>query len=83
MTLRFAASGYSEALGRTNQLHRFIAAWARQQGCDEVEIRPGQVVRLDVIEHTGAITMLPLDDAHRLLDKCELDLVAPNPDEPS
>ena len=33
---------------------------------DEVEIRPGQVARLDVIEHTGAITMLPLDDAHNV-----------------
>ncbi len=29
---------------------------------DEVEIRPGQVVRLDIIEHTGAITLLPLDE---------------------
>jgi ADP-ribose pyrophosphatase len=33
---------------------------------DEVEIRPGQVARLDVIEHTGAITLLPLDDAQNL-----------------
>jgi ADP-ribose pyrophosphatase len=29
---------------------------------DEVEIRTGQVVRLDVIEHADAITLLPLDD---------------------
>jgi ADP-ribose pyrophosphatase len=29
---------------------------------DEVEIRPGQVARLDIIEHAGAITLLPLDD---------------------
>jgi ADP-ribose pyrophosphatase len=28
---------------------------------DEVELRPGQVARLDVIEHTGAVTLLPLD----------------------
>ena len=28
----------------------------------EVEIRPGQVVRLDIIEHTHAVTLLPLDD---------------------
>src|SRR5437870_938924 len=28
---------------------------------DEVELRPGFVVPLDVIEHTGAITLLPLD----------------------
>jgi ADP-ribose pyrophosphatase len=30
---------------------------------DEVELRPGRVARLDVIEHTGAITLLPLDEA--------------------
>jgi ADP-ribose pyrophosphatase len=33
---------------------------------DEVELRPGQVVQLDVIEHTGAITLLPLDEANNI-----------------
>lgn len=28
---------------------------------DEVELRPGLTVPLDIIEHTGAVTMLPLD----------------------
>jgi ADP-ribose pyrophosphatase len=28
---------------------------------DEVEISPGRAARLDIIEHTGAVTMLPLD----------------------
>jgi ADP-ribose pyrophosphatase len=28
---------------------------------EEVEIRPGQIARLDVIQHAGAVTMLPLD----------------------
>jgi ADP-ribose pyrophosphatase len=29
---------------------------------DEVEIKPGIVTRLDVVEHTGAVTIVPLDD---------------------
>ena len=33
---------------------------------DEVELRPGQVVRLDVIEHTGSVTLVPLDDEDNL-----------------
>ena len=33
---------------------------------DEVELRPGLVTRLDVIEHTGAITLLPLDGEHNV-----------------
>ena len=28
---------------------------------DEVEFRPGLSTRLDIVEHTGAVTMLPLD----------------------
>ncbi|MGH2523197.1 MAG: NUDIX hydrolase [Anaerolineales bacterium] len=28
---------------------------------DEVEFRPGQTTRLDIVEHTGAVTILPLD----------------------
>ena len=28
---------------------------------DEVELRPGLITRLDIVEHTGAVTMLPLD----------------------
>ncbi len=28
---------------------------------DEIEIGPGRSARLDIIEHTGAVTMLPLD----------------------
>src|SRR5436305_13440336 len=49
-------------------LPKVISTETRYQGrafkvrVDEVEIRPGQVVRLDVVEHTGAITLLPLDD---------------------
>ena len=49
-------------------LPKVIKSETRYQGrafsvrVDEVELRPGQVVRLDVIEHTGAITLLPLDD---------------------
>jgi ADP-ribose pyrophosphatase len=30
---------------------------------DEVEFRPGQTSRLDIVEHPGAVTILPLDDA--------------------
>jgi len=30
---------------------------------DELEIRPGVTTRLDIVEHTGAVTMLPLDNA--------------------
>lgn len=29
---------------------------------DEVEFAPGRTHRLDIIEHTGAVTLLPLDD---------------------
>lgn len=49
-------------------LPKVIKSEMRYQGrafsvrVDEVEIRPGQVVRLDIIEHTGAITLLPLDE---------------------
>jgi ADP-ribose pyrophosphatase len=28
---------------------------------DEVELKPGLITRLDIIEHTGAVTMLPVD----------------------
>jgi len=28
---------------------------------DEVEFSPGRTTRLDIVEHTGAVTMLPLD----------------------
>ncbi len=28
---------------------------------DELEIRPGVTTRLDIVEHTGAVTILPLD----------------------
>ncbi len=32
---------------------------------DEVELRPGLTTRLDIVEHTGAVTMLPMDaDGH-------------------
>jgi ADP-ribose pyrophosphatase len=53
-------------------LPKVIHSETRYQGrafsvrVDEVEIRPGQVVRLDVIEHTGAITLLPLDEAQNV-----------------
>jgi len=53
-------------------LPKVIKSEERYQGrafkvrVDEVEIRPGQVARLDVIEHTGAITLLPLDDEQNL-----------------
>jgi ADP-ribose pyrophosphatase len=30
---------------------------------DEVELRPGKVARLDIIEHTGSVAMVPLDEA--------------------
>jgi len=30
---------------------------------DEVEIKPGTLSRLDIVEHPGAVTILPLDDA--------------------
>jgi ADP-ribose pyrophosphatase len=30
---------------------------------DEVEIKPGVISRLDIVEHTGAVTILPLDEA--------------------
>src|SRR4029079_8329816 len=33
---------------------------------DEVELRPGHVASLDVIEHSGAITLLPLDEANNI-----------------
>jgi len=33
---------------------------------DEVELRPGQSARLDIVEHTGAVTMLPLDHENNL-----------------
>jgi len=33
---------------------------------DEVEIKPGVVSRLDIVEHTGAVTLLPLDEAGHL-----------------
>ena len=48
-------------------LPRVITSETRYQGrafrvrVDEVELRPGLVTRLDVIEHAGAITLLPLD----------------------
>jgi ADP-ribose pyrophosphatase len=29
---------------------------------DEVEIKPGIVTRLDIVEHTGAVTLVPVDD---------------------
>ena len=53
-------------------LPKIIKSETRYQGrafsvrVDEVELRPGHVARLDVIEHTGAITLLPLDDAHNV-----------------
>ena len=49
-------------------LPKVIKSERRYQGrafnvrVDEVEIRPGQVVRLDILEHTHAVTLLPLDD---------------------
>src|SRR5262245_725956 len=49
-------------------LPKVIKSETRYQGrafsvrVDEVELRPGFVARLDVIEHTGAITLLPLDE---------------------
>ena len=33
---------------------------------DEMEVRPGLTARLDIIEHTGAVTMLPLDGEGQL-----------------
>jgi len=30
---------------------------------DEVEYRPGRSTRMEIVEHTGAVTMLPLDHA--------------------
>ncbi len=33
---------------------------------DEVEFAPGRAHRLDIIEHTGAVTILPLDDAGQI-----------------
>lgn len=33
---------------------------------DEVELRPGLTTRLDIVEHTGAVTMLPLDAGGQL-----------------
>lgn len=30
---------------------------------DEVEFLPGRTAKLDIVEHTGAITILPLDEA--------------------
>lgn len=49
-------------------LPKVVTSETRYQGraftvrVDEVEVRPGHVARLDVIEHPGAITLLPLDD---------------------
>jgi ADP-ribose pyrophosphatase len=36
---------------------------AFQVRVDEVELRPGKVARLDIIEHTGSVAMVPLDEA--------------------
>jgi ADP-ribose pyrophosphatase len=53
-------------------LPKVIKSETRYQGrafsvrVDEVELRPGQVAKLDVIEHSGAITLLPLDDEHNI-----------------
>jgi ADP-ribose pyrophosphatase len=53
-------------------LPKIITSETRYQGrafsvrVDEVELRPGYIARLDVIEHTGAITLLPLDDAQNV-----------------
>jgi ADP-ribose pyrophosphatase len=33
---------------------------------DEVEYQPGRTTRLDVVEHTGAVTLLPLDQENNL-----------------
>ncbi|MDW8325026.1 MAG: NUDIX hydrolase [Anaerolineales bacterium] len=33
---------------------------------DEVEYAPGRTTRIEVVEHVGAVTMLPLDDDGRL-----------------
>lgn len=33
---------------------------------DEVEYAPGRTTRMEIVEHVGAVTMLPLDDAGRL-----------------
>lgn len=29
---------------------------------DEVEIKPGHISRLDIVDHTGAVTIVPVDD---------------------
>ena len=53
-------------------LPKVVKSETRYQGrafsvrVDEVEIRPGQTARLDVIEHAGAITLLPLDDEQNI-----------------
>jgi len=53
-------------------LPKVVKSETRYQGrafkvrVDEVELRPGQVVKLDVIEHTGAVTLLPLDEANNI-----------------
>ena len=33
---------------------------------DDVEFAPGRTHRLDIVEHTGAVTILPLDDAGQI-----------------
>lgn len=33
---------------------------------DEVEYRPGRSTRMEIIEHTGAVTMLPLDHEQKV-----------------
>ena len=33
---------------------------------DEIELGPGRSTRLDIVEHTGAVTMLPLDSQNNI-----------------
>ncbi len=33
---------------------------------DDVEFQPGRTTRLDIVEHTGAVTILPLDQENNL-----------------
>lgn len=33
---------------------------------DEVEYAPGRTMRMEIVEHVGAVTVLPLDDAGRV-----------------
>jgi ADP-ribose pyrophosphatase len=53
-------------------LPKVIKSETRYQGrafnvrVDEVEIRPGQVARLDILEHAHAVTLLPLDAAQNV-----------------